>query len=46
MWWRYGREGRRCLLDAFEGPDTREAYDERQEAREKKARREPCDLRG
>ncbi|MGW4898102.1 hypothetical protein ACWEQL_38515 [Kitasatospora sp. NPDC004240] len=38
VWWRYGREGRRSLLDALESPDTREAYDERQKAREKKAR--------
>ncbi|MGE7439670.1 MULTISPECIES: hypothetical protein [Kitasatospora] len=36
--WRYGREGRRSLLDALESPDIREAYDERQKARAKKAR--------
>ncbi|MFJ5122993.1 replication-relaxation family protein, partial [Kitasatospora sp. NPDC088548] len=38
VWWRYGRNGARySLLDALESPDTREAYDERQKAREKKA---------
>ncbi|GAA2158259.1 hypothetical protein GCM10009760_61140 [Kitasatospora kazusensis] len=40
VWWRYGRQGRHSLLDALEGPDTREAYDERQEAREEKADQE------
>ncbi|GAA2800603.1 hypothetical protein [Kitasatospora aburaviensis] len=39
VWWRYGRdEARYSLLDALESPDTREAYDERQEAGEEKAR--------
>ncbi len=39
VWWRYGRNGARySLLDALESPDTRAAYDERQEAREEKAR--------
>jgi len=38
VWWRYGREGRHSLLDALDSPDTREAYDERQKAREKKAK--------
>ncbi|WP_158714231.1 hypothetical protein [Kitasatospora aureofaciens] len=39
VWWRYGRDGARyCLLEALESPDTREAYDERQKARETKAR--------
>ncbi|WP_159028405.1 hypothetical protein [Kitasatospora sp. MY 5-36] len=39
VWWRYGRDGARyCLLEALESPDTRQAYDERQDAREEKAR--------
>ncbi|WP_457034117.1 hypothetical protein [Kitasatospora sp. P5_F3] len=38
VWWRYGRAGRHCLLDALESPHTREAYGERQKAREKKAK--------
>ncbi|WP_354645222.1 hypothetical protein [Kitasatospora camelliae] len=40
MWWRYGRDGRHSLLEALESPDTRAAYDARQEAREKKADQE------
>ncbi|WP_344469056.1 replication-relaxation family protein [Kitasatospora kazusensis] len=40
VWWRYGRPGRHSLLDALESPDTRQAYDERQAAREKKARQD------
>ncbi|GAA1993395.1 hypothetical protein GCM10009738_87950 [Kitasatospora viridis] len=40
VWWRYGRQGRHPLLDALGSPDTREAYDERRAAREKKARQE------
>ncbi|MGW2402768.1 replication-relaxation family protein [Kitasatospora sp. NPDC001664] len=45
IWWRYGRDDARySLLDALESPDTREAYDERQAAREEKRRQEHRDL--
>ncbi|MFE7529365.1 replication-relaxation family protein [Kitasatospora sp. NPDC057542] len=40
VWWRYGRPGRHSLLDALENPDNRAAYNQRQKAREKKARQE------
>ncbi|WP_051969660.1 replication-relaxation family protein [Kitasatospora azatica] len=39
IWWRYGRPGRHFLTDALDNPDNRTAYDQRQAAREKKARR-------
>ncbi|MFD9598405.1 replication-relaxation family protein [Kitasatospora sp. NPDC059973] len=45
VWWRYGRnDARYSLLDALESPDTREAYDERQAAREEKRRQDHRDL--
>ncbi|WP_354645237.1 replication-relaxation family protein [Kitasatospora camelliae] len=45
VWWRYGRdEARYSLLEALESPDTRAAYDARQDAREKKARQEHQEL--
>lgn len=40
VWWRYGRPGRHSLLDALENPNNRAAYNQRQKAREKKARQE------
>ncbi|MFJ8628441.1 hypothetical protein ACIRD3_37160 [Kitasatospora sp. NPDC093550] len=40
VWWRYGRPGRHSLLDALENPDNRAAYNQRQKAREKRARQE------
>ncbi|ROR35885.1 replication-relaxation family protein [Kitasatospora cineracea] len=39
-WWRYGRPGRHSLLDALDNPDNRDAYNQRQKAREDKARQE------
>ncbi|AUY53671.1 hypothetical protein [Streptomyces sp. CB01881] len=39
VWWRFGRPGRHCLLEALDNPDNRAAYDQRRQAREKKARR-------
>ncbi|MFI6449641.1 hypothetical protein [Kitasatospora sp. NPDC050543] len=44
VWWRYGRAGRHGLLEALENPNNRAAYDQRQKAREKKARQEHRDL--
>ncbi|MFE7527637.1 hypothetical protein ACFU7Y_18245 [Kitasatospora sp. NPDC057542] len=44
MWWRYGRPGRHSLLDALDNPNNRAAYDQRQKAREKKARQDHRDL--
>ncbi|MFH9355750.1 hypothetical protein [Kitasatospora sp. NPDC017646] len=38
--------GQRSLLDALGSPDTREAYDERQKARDKKARQAHRELMG
>ncbi|MER6401176.1 hypothetical protein ABT263_34820 [Kitasatospora sp. NPDC001603] len=32
MWWRFGRPGRHCLIEALETPDNRAAYDLRQKA--------------
>ncbi|MCC9312519.1 hypothetical protein LN042_36645, partial [Kitasatospora sp. RB6PN24] len=40
VWWRYGRPGRHCLLDALENPNNRAAYNQRQKTREKKARQD------
>ncbi|GAA1249349.1 hypothetical protein GCM10009665_45210 [Kitasatospora nipponensis] len=40
VWWRYRRPGRHSLLDALENPDNRAAYNQRQKAREKKARQD------
>ncbi|MBP0454053.1 replication-relaxation family protein [Kitasatospora sp. RG8] len=44
VWWRYGRPGRHSLLDALDNPNNRAAYDQRQKARERKARQDHCDL--
>ncbi|MFI5534213.1 hypothetical protein ACIA8O_37325 [Kitasatospora sp. NPDC051853] len=44
VWWRFGRAGRSSLLEALDSPHTREAYDERQQAREEKARQEHAEL--
>ncbi|MGW2402471.1 replication-relaxation family protein [Kitasatospora sp. NPDC001664] len=44
IWWRFGRAGRSSLLEALESPHTRDAYDERQAAREEKARQEHAEL--
>ncbi|MFE5588064.1 hypothetical protein [Kitasatospora sp. NPDC056531] len=38
VWWRFGRPGRHSLIEALDNPDHRAAYDQRQAAREKKAR--------
>ncbi|MFJ7280857.1 hypothetical protein [Kitasatospora sp. NPDC098663] len=38
IWWRYGRSGRHSPIEALENPNNRAAYDQRQKAREKKAR--------
>ncbi|GAA2270914.1 MULTISPECIES: hypothetical protein [Kitasatospora] len=38
IWWRFGRPGRHSLTDALDNPNNRAAYDQRQQAREKKAK--------
>ncbi|MEU8928155.1 hypothetical protein AB0D10_45920 [Kitasatospora sp. NPDC048545] len=38
VWWRFGRPGRHCLTDVLDNPDNRTAYDQRRQAREKKAK--------
>lgn len=40
IWWRYGRAGRHSLTDALDNPNNKDAYQQRQKAREKKARQE------
>ncbi|WP_195911421.1 replication-relaxation family protein [Streptomyces kaniharaensis] len=44
IWWRYGRDGRHCLIDALDNPNNRAAYDQRQAAREKKAKQDHREL--
>ncbi|WP_331742522.1 hypothetical protein [Kitasatospora sp. NBC_00039] len=44
VWWRYGRAGRHSLTDALDNPNNRDAYTQRQKAREKKARQAHRDL--
>ncbi|MGW2376575.1 replication-relaxation family protein [Kitasatospora sp. NPDC001683] len=34
VWWRFGRSGRHCLIEALENPNNRAAYDQRQAVRE------------
>ncbi|MFF2149471.1 hypothetical protein [Kitasatospora sp. NPDC058190] len=44
VWWRFGRDGRHCLIEALDNPDNRASYDQRQKEREKKARQAHRDL--
>ncbi|MEU8927435.1 hypothetical protein AB0D10_42085 [Kitasatospora sp. NPDC048545] len=44
VWWRYGRPGRHSLTDALDNPDNHAAYDQRQGARERRARQDHRDL--
>ncbi|MGW6914707.1 hypothetical protein ACWGB8_12960 [Kitasatospora sp. NPDC054939] len=37
VWWRHGRAGRHSLIEALDNPFTRDAYAERQDARDKQA---------
>ncbi|CAM5582094.1 hypothetical protein ACIG0C_31010 [Kitasatospora aureofaciens] len=34
VWWRYGRPGRHCLLNALENPNNLAAYNQRQKGRQ------------